>query len=109
MKSMSASDGRWRYDAPRSLPAARMTDSRLILDELPLLKFLPPDSQELVRNAFTSVTYPFGTVIVREGDVGDAYYVLVSGRARIVKRGTSGEEVSLNVLRPGDVFGETGL
>ena len=48
-------------------------------------------------------------MIVREGDVADAFYVLVSGTARVVKRGETGEEVPLNVLRPGDSFGEIGL
>lgn len=86
-----------------------MPETRSILQELPLLQFLPPDSQELVRNAFTPATYPFGASIVKEGDPGDAYYVLVSGRARIVKAGERGEEISLNALRPGDTFGEIGL
>ncbi len=80
-----------------------------ILDELPLLALLPPETQELVRSAFTSVTVPFGTEIVREGEPGDAYFVIVHGRARVVKRGQDGKELSLNVLRRGDGFGEMGL
>jgi HlyB family type I secretion system ABC transporter len=86
-----------------------MTDTRALLEELPLLRMLPPDAQELVRNSFTPGYYSFGTAIVREGEAGDGYYVLVSGRARLVKRGTDGEEISLNVLRPGEGFGEMGL
>ena len=35
--------------------------------------------------------------------------MLVSGRARVVKAGRGGEEISLNVLRPGDSFGEMAL
>ncbi|MEJ7811631.1 MAG: peptidase domain-containing ABC transporter [Gemmatimonadaceae bacterium] len=86
-----------------------MPDSRSVLQDLPILTFLPPEAQDLVRNSFTPATYSFGTPIVREGEAGDAYYVLVSGRARIVKSGDNGEEISLNVLRPGDTFGEIGL
>ena len=88
-----------------------MPDTRAILHDLPLLQFLPADSQELVRNAFTPLTYPFGAVIVREGEPGDAYYVLTAGHARVVKNAQNGagEEISLNVLRPGDTFGELGL
>lgn len=80
-----------------------------VLDELPLLALLPPETQELARSAFTSVTVPFGAEIVREGEPGDAYFVIVSGRARVVKRGQDGKELSLNVLRRGDGFGEMGL
>jgi ATP-binding cassette subfamily B protein len=86
-----------------------MTDTRSLLQELPLLRMLPPDAQELVRNSFTPGYYSFGTAIVREGEASGAYYVLVSGKARLVKHGTDGEEISLNVLRPGEGFGEMGL
>jgi ATP-binding cassette subfamily B protein len=86
-----------------------MSDTRTVLHELPLLRMLPPDAQELVQNSFTSAFYSFGDSIVREGEPSDGYYVLVSGRARLVKRGTAGEEISLNVLRPGEGFGEMGL
>src|SRR5207249_224434 len=39
----------------------------------------------------------------------DAMYVVVSGQARAVKRTEGGDEISLNVLGPGDLFGEVGL
>jgi CRP-like cAMP-binding protein len=42
-----------------------------------------------------------GTVIIREGDQGDCFYVLVEGDVRVSRAG-----VTLNVLRPGDCFGE---
>ena len=35
---------------------------------------------------------------MREGDPADAFYLLTSGTARVVKRGTTGEEVPLGVL-----------
>jgi ATP-binding cassette subfamily B protein len=79
------------------------------LGKLPLLEFLPADVRGRVASRFERVTYPFGAVIVREGDPADALYVLVSGRARVVKRGDTGEDVPLNVLRPGDAFGEIAL
>jgi ATP-binding cassette subfamily B protein len=55
------------------------------------------------------VSFEFGTVIVREGDEADAFYVLAAGSARVVKQGEHGEEVPLNVLRRGDSFGEMAL
>jgi ATP-binding cassette subfamily B protein len=35
--------------------------------------------------------------------------VLVSGRARVIKRSAAGDEIPLNILRPGDSFGEVEL
>ena len=84
-------------------------DQQATLHDLPILRFLPPDVRKLVVDSFERVTLPFGTPIVREGDEADAFYVLTSGRARVVKAGENGEEIALNVLRPGDSFGEIGL
>jgi HlyB family type I secretion system ABC transporter len=77
--------------------------------DLPLLRFLPLDARRLVASSFVPVRFPFGAPIVREGEEADSYYVLVSGRARVIKRTEGGEEVALNVLRPGDSFGEMAL
>ncbi|HYH28412.1 MAG TPA: cyclic nucleotide-binding domain-containing protein, partial [Actinomycetota bacterium] len=51
----------------------------------------------------------FGATIIEEGAVADAMYVLVSGRARVVKLADDGKEVPLGSLRPGEAFGEAGL
>jgi ATP-binding cassette subfamily B protein len=79
------------------------------LARLPLLEFLPPAVRAEVARRFVRVRFPFGAVIVREGDPADALYVIASGRARVVKRADGGEDVPLNVLRPGDAFGEMAL
>src|SRR5215208_8421020 len=80
-----------------------------VVHDLPLLKFLPPDARDIVANAFVAASFPFGSTIVREGEAADALYVVVDGRARVLKRGENGDELSLNVLRRGDLFGEMGL
>ncbi len=79
------------------------------LGKLPLLEFLPANIRAQVARRFVRASYAFGAVIVREGDPADALYVLLSGRARVVKRGDTGEEVPLNILRAGDAFGEMAL
>jgi HlyB family type I secretion system ABC transporter len=83
--------------------------ARAVLDELPGFRAMPDEVRGLVADAFEPVSFGFGTVIVREGDDADAFYVLVSGTARVVKRTEQGQEVPLNVLRRGDSFGEIGL
>lgn len=77
-----------------------------ILQGVPILQFLPPDIRSMVENSFVPVHFSFGQEIVREGEPSDALYVLVSGRARVLKRSDSGDELSLGNLRPGDIFGE---
>jgi ATP-binding cassette subfamily B protein len=83
--------------------------TRAVLEKLPILAFLSPQSRNLVIDHFVPATFSFGNVVVREGDKADAFYVLISGKARVVKSGEGGQDVSLNVLKPGDSFGEIGL
>ncbi len=86
-----------------------VSDQRARLDDLPLLRFLPADVRKLVIDSFVPVSYTFGQTIVREGDAADAFFVVVAGQARVIKKGQNGEEVPLNVIRGGDSFGETAL
>ncbi len=80
-----------------------------VLDELPILRFLPDDTRTRVVRRFVPVSFPFGGILSSEGDVADAIYVLVSGRARVVKRTDDDNEVPLNMLHAGDSFGEAEL
>ncbi len=80
-----------------------------LLAELPAFALLAPDAQAVVFESFEQVDFPFGAVIVREGDEADAFYVLAAGSARVVKAGEHGEEIALNTLHRGDSFGEAGL
>ena len=84
-------------------------DASALLEALPILRFLPADARALVVSSFVPASCSYGSVIVREGEKADAFFVLASGKARVVKEGAGGGEVSLNVLRPGDSFGEAGL
>ena len=47
--------------------------------------------------------------IVRQGDAGDNFYTIVSGKAKIVVSGNNGAEKTLGTLSTGDSFGETAL
>ncbi len=84
-------------------------DAAAVLEGLAILKLLPDDSRRLVVESFVQVSHGFGEVIVAEGDDADAFYVIVSGPARVLRRGDRGEEVSLGSLGAGDTFGEIAL
>jgi serine/threonine-protein kinase len=49
-----------------------------------------------------------GTIIIREGDAGDAAYMIVSGRCRAY-RSVGDRQETLAEMMPGDVFGEMAL
>jgi CRP/FNR family transcriptional regulator, cyclic AMP receptor protein len=54
--------------------------------------------------------YRAGAVIVSQEDRGDALFVLVSGKVKVVLYGDSGREIILSIFKsPGDFFGEMSL
>ena len=54
---------------------------------------------------FPQTTFPAGTVIIREGDAGNAAYIIVSGQCE-VRKTINGIPSVLKTLGPGEVFGE---
>ena len=53
--------------------------------------------------------YEEGAEIFAKGDVGDALYGILAGRVCICTDSAEGEEVLLNILDPGQFFGEIAL
>jgi len=52
---------------------------------------------------------PANTIIFRQGDPGDSFYIINSGKIRVFLRGEDGVETHLKQLGPGDSFGEIAL
>ncbi len=84
-------------------------DNGELLRDSPLLKFVPEEQRTRLCDMFRKEHFEFGDLIVREGEVADAFYVLVSGRARLIKTTKKGEELVLASLRPGSEFGDAAL
>src|SRR5438105_3655657 len=75
-----------------------------------LFRFLPDEHFEKIRTLLQEERHDFGDLIVKQGEPASAFYILISGRARVVKSGANnGEEIVLATLRPGDSFGEAAL
>ncbi len=68
------------------------------------------DLIRLVRggSTFPTVRFPAGSVIITEGELGDAAYIIASGEVEAYKD-IDGERVSLRVMGPGEVFGEMAI
>ncbi|MEX0316951.1 MULTISPECIES: Crp/Fnr family transcriptional regulator [unclassified Ruegeria] len=50
-----------------------------------------------------------GEVLFEQGDAGDALYALLDGSLEVSVLAMSGRKLSLNLMRPGEVFGEIAL
>ncbi len=80
-----------------------------VLQRTRFMRFVPPAHYGRVRDLFREERRDSGEAIVNQGDKADAFFVLVAGRARVLKHGKGGEEIALNQLVPGDEFGEAAL
>jgi len=55
------------------------------------------------------VNHPAGTVLCREGNQEDRFYVLLDGKVNVTKTINNAEERNLKVLEAGDFFGEMAI
>jgi CRP-like cAMP-binding protein len=70
---------------------------------------LSDGSRFLVERLANEVTFAAGATVFLQGDEGDALYRVIEGLIEISVVAPNGRKLSLNLMRPGDVFGEIAL
>jgi CRP-like cAMP-binding protein len=84
---------------------ATHTDQKLeLLKRTPLLSDLGGRELEEVERLVDEVDVPAGRVLMREGDAGREFFVVVNGKVSIDRGGTR-----VRTMEPGDFFGEIAL
>ncbi len=82
----------------------RMTPTLERLSRLPLFARCGPRELAAVASRTTTVTARRGELLVREGAVGREVFVIVEGRARVIRDGDP-----IATLGPGDICGEVAV
>lgn len=77
--------------------------------EFALLAPLGQVEREHLLKASPRRTFAKGEVLVHEGDPADSMHLIASGRLAVRVTTRSGDNATLNVLSPGDYFGELSL
>jgi CRP/FNR family transcriptional regulator, cyclic AMP receptor protein len=90
-----------------SQPATQMTLEAL--RSVPLFASLDDDAARELRNLLSDKRVPQNTRLFRQGEKGDAMYLIESGRVRISIRDDDEQEVILAELAQGDFFGEMSI
>ncbi len=82
---------------------------KMFLSNVPL--FTELKDRQLLRLADRMVerTYAAGDVIVKQGQGGEGFYVITSGKAEATRERADGEKVLVNTFGPTDFFGELAL
>ncbi|HEY8777275.1 MAG TPA: MFS transporter [Gaiellaceae bacterium] len=90
----------------RAIDAAAVAPGRelALLDSVPMFAPLAVAAKEQVAKSLIRISQPAGQEIVKEGDVGDRFYIVASGTAEVTQDGRH-----LRDCGPGDYFGEIAL
>ncbi len=82
-----------------------------VLAITPVFEGVPPEARLALADKFHLQSYKSGDVVVREGESGETFYLIRSGRVRVSTRGmgSQGEEIELGKMGEGSFFGEVSL
>jgi len=84
----------------------RITETAL--RAVPLFRYLPAESMHKLVEHSTLLGTPPGSIVIEEGETGDALYIVVYGNLR-VSHDVNSKHLNLALLKPGDFFGEWSL
>ena len=87
----------------------RGSEFRALLAEHFLLRHLPPPDLERLAAFAKMQSFGAGEPVFMKGDPAAGMMVVVSGRVRITSSSADGKEMVLNIINPGEVFGEIAL
>ncbi len=92
--------------APANLPIPRVAE---FLGYVPVFNTLTADERRVFAALVREQRVPRGALIVRQGDPGDALYVVRAGQVKVTVLGEDGREVILGTLGATAHFGELAL
>jgi len=84
-------------------------DAQTVLKRNSLFLGLSAPTIDRISKLATRRTYNSGDIVFSQGERSDALFGVITGKVRISISSQSGREIFLNVMEPGDTFGEISL
>jgi CRP/FNR family cyclic AMP-dependent transcriptional regulator len=81
----------------------------ILLEQVPLFKAFKQSERQRLAALLRRQTIKKGDVLFRKGDEGNAFYIIRSGRIKIILTSLQEDEITLSVFAKGDFFGEMSL
>ena len=75
----------------------------------PLFQAMQPDELDEILRFSSERRFARGTTIFQQGDEGSSMMAVLRGRVRVSAVSGEGKEITLNLIGPGEVFGEIAL
>lgn len=79
------------------------------LKNVPLFSAMDEQEVATIRGIMEEETFAPGQVILREGDPGENFHVILDGNVEVLTRDASGQELVLDEVGPGGFFGELSM
>jgi CRP/FNR family cyclic AMP-dependent transcriptional regulator len=79
------------------------------LAKVSLFSDLQESDLDALANRTVIKTFPKNTVLINEGDRTDSLYLILSGSVKVYASDEEGKEILLNLIGPGEYFGELSL
>ena len=98
-----------RQSPPATPPPERAPDRRGALAKIRLFTGFGADELDRLAKIAREKRMRRGEMLMRAGDAGLCMMIVMTGEARVVLAGESGQEHVINTLGPGAVFGEIAL
>jgi CRP-like cAMP-binding protein len=80
-----------------------------IIDETPLFTGLDASERSALLGAMTAVHLRRGDVLFRQGDTGETFFIVTTGKIKLGRRANDGRESLITILGPGEMIGELTL
>jgi len=80
-----------------------------IIQTIPLFACLKEKEIQSLASHAVNKSYPKNTIIMNEGDDTTSMFMIFSGKVKAFLSNEDGKEVILNIMGPGDYFGELAL
>jgi serine phosphatase RsbU (regulator of sigma subunit) len=86
-----------------------MNELEKTIAQIPIFQSLSEEEVKRLAQVVNVVEMPKGAILLREGEAGDRFYVIIEGTVEIIKALGTPEESLLGVRNPGDYLGEMSL
>ena len=91
------------------MSGGQVIDKRQLMSQSSLLRELSAEDLERLVTYVRVAKFAANEVIFRKGDPGHSMMSVITGRVRIGSLSPTGKEAVLNIINPGEVFGEIAL